>query len=226
MVDAVLMNGEWDPFRPPFRPFSLFPAPRGKFPLELPLQDDVRFLLLPKVQVPPPAAHRSAQPPHFRGAPPIVALQAASPPGVSPAQRQRAGSMPAGEARRAGKRTRQKPGPAAGRSLWQPLDGVFVLLDVHDGHARDLADAALQVLVAGGHDVALVARHALAQAVICVRAGVRARQPLYARVLRHLGSSFWGKFGVLGPGFLGLARWREHRAVPWAAGSAPAQRGG
>ena len=47
-----------------------------------------------------------------------------------------------------------------------------------------LADAAAQVAVAGGDDVAAVLPHALADAVVRVRARVRARQPLYARVLQ------------------------------------------
>ncbi len=48
---------------------------------------------------------------------------------------------------------------------------------------ENLADAAAQVAVAGGDDVALVLANALADAVVRVRASVRARQPLDPRVL-------------------------------------------
>jgi len=46
-----------------------------------------------------------------------------------------------------------------------------------------LADASAQVLVARGHDVALVLAHPITQAVVSVRALVRARNALNAGVL-------------------------------------------
>ena len=101
----------------------------------------------------------------------------------------------------------------------QPLDGVLVVADVHDGDARDLADAALEVLVARCDDVTLVLlfvagrrvhtkrrellatalglcklaatpylRDALHEAVVGVRALVRADQPLEARVFGNPGT--------------------------------------
>ena len=50
--------------------------------------------------------------------------------------------------------------------------------------STDLADAAPQVAVAGGHNVALVLPHALADAVVRVGAAVAAGQALNARVLQ------------------------------------------
>jgi hypothetical protein len=41
------------------------------------------------------------------------------------------------------------------KSLGHSFDGVLVLRNVHDGHAGDLSDSSLQVLIASGHDVAL-----------------------------------------------------------------------
>merc|ERR1712154_600195 len=64
-----------------------------------------------------------------------------------------------------------------------PLDSVAALRDVHDGHAGNLANAPLKVLVAGGYDVALVLGDALHETVVGVRASVQTRQSLKARVL-------------------------------------------
>ena len=88
--------------------------------------------------------------------------------------------------------------------LWHALDGVLVLCDVHDRHARDLPDAPAQVLVARGHDVAPVHRHAPHQAVVRVRPLVVARQPHEAGVLGDL-----QRDAVLGPQLLQL----RHHAV-------------
>jgi len=49
---------------------------------------------------------------------------------------------------------------------------------VHDGHTGNLPDAVLQVLVVGGHDVALVLTHPFHQAVVRIGALVQAGQSL------------------------------------------------
>lgn len=74
--------------------------------------------------------------------------------------------------------------PAHG-GIRQALYAVAVRLDEHDGHARHLADAAAQVAVAGGHDVTFVRLHALAQAVVRVRALVGAGDALEPGVLQR-----------------------------------------
>lgn len=38
--------------------------------------------------------------------------------------------------------------------IWQSLNAVAVLGDVHDGHSRDLANASLQIPITRGHNVA------------------------------------------------------------------------
>lgn len=68
--------------------------------------------------------------------------------------------------------------------LWQALDDVLAVRDVHDGDARDLSDATLQLAIARRDQVASVLLHALEQAVVGVRAFVCAGQALEARVLR------------------------------------------
>ena len=87
------------------------------------------------------------------------------------------------------------------------LDREAVASDVHDGDTGDLADAALEVAVARRHDVALGRRHALDDAVVRVRALVRARQPLEPRVARNP-----QRHTELWPQLLELACWsRAHR---------------
>ena len=49
-----------------------------------------------------------------------------------------------------------------------PLYAVSVVAEEHDGHAGDLPDPPLEILVAGGHDVRLVLGHAAHQAVVSV----------------------------------------------------------
>ena len=49
---------------------------------------------------------------------------------------------------------------------------------------RYLAQPPPEIAVAGGHDVAAVLPHALADAVVRVRSAVHARQPLDPRILR------------------------------------------
>jgi len=49
---------------------------------------------------------------------------------------------------------------------------------VHDGHAGNLPDAILKVLVVGGHNVAFVLAHPLHEAVVRIGALVQARQSL------------------------------------------------
>ena len=87
------------------------------------------------------------------------------------------------------------------------LDREAVAGDVHDGDTGDLADAALEVAVARRHDVALGRRHALDDAVVRVRALVRACQPLEPRVARNP-----QRHTELWPQLLELACWsRAHR---------------
>jgi len=58
-----------------------------------------------------------------------------------------------------------------------------VLRDVHDGNARDLSDAALEIAIARRNNIALVLPYALNQTVICIRAGVCAREALKTAIL-------------------------------------------
>ncbi len=89
-------------------------------------------------------------------------------------------SVPLSQASRCMTRAQQS---AAGRSQ-QPLCRLPMSTGPWLGRrAARLAQPPAQVAVAGGHDVALVLPHALADAVVRVRAGVRAGQPLHARVL-------------------------------------------
>lgn len=81
-----------------------------------------------------------------------------------------------------------------------PLDGVFVVGQKHNGDAWDLPDPPLEVLIAGGHDVAFVLRHPVHEAVVGVRSFVHAGQPLEPRVLDNL-----ERHPVLGPQLLQLA---------------------
>ena len=56
-------------------------------------------------------------------------------------------------------------------------------LNAHDGHADYFPHSPAQILVACGHNVALVLRDSLHNAVVRVRALVQTRQPLESRVL-------------------------------------------
>lgn len=78
--------------------------------------------------------------------------------------------------------------PAGRRGRGRGPAGPPVALDEHDRHARNLADAAPQVAVARGHDVAAVLLHALADAIIGVSALVCAGQPFDAGVLHRRGT--------------------------------------
>lgn len=60
-----------------------------------------------------------------------------------------------------------------------------MLLEEHDGYPRNLAYPSLQVGIARGDNIALVLPDALADAVVGVRAWMRARQPHEPRILRH-----------------------------------------
>ena len=46
-------------------------------------------------------------------------------------------------------------------SIRHPLYAVSVVGEVHDGHAGDLTDPPLEVLVTGGYDVGLVLGHSV-----------------------------------------------------------------
>mmetsp|Transcript_3231 Transcript_3231/g.7503 ORF Transcript_3231/g.7503 Transcript_3231/m.7503 type:complete len:225 (+) Transcript_3231:1382-2056(+) len=87
--------------------------------------------------------------------------------------------------RRSGQLLPLLPGRPPDHRLGQALHVVLALLQEHDGHSGDLADAPLQVRVARRHDVALVLPHALAYAVVRVRPRVRAGQADEAGVLGH-----------------------------------------
>lgn len=67
----------------------------------------------------------------------------------------------------------------------QPLYGVFMRLDVHNGNTRDLSDAPPQVAITCGHQVAPVLLHPLTNTVICVGALVGAWQPFYSWVFGY-----------------------------------------
>ena len=67
--------------------------------------------------------------------------------------------------------------------LGETLDAVLVFVDVHDGHTRNSADAALQIAIARGDNVALVLFDALHETVVGVRSLVQATEALEARVL-------------------------------------------
>jgi len=70
------------------------------------------------------------------------------------------------------------------------LDGVSAIFEIHDGDAGDFTDATPQVFVTRGHDVTLVLRHSLRDAVVGVRALVQARQTLESGVLGYPESDF------------------------------------
>lgn len=65
----------------------------------------------------------------------------------------------------------------------KPFDGVLALGDEHNWDTGDFADAALEVLIASGHDVALVLGDPVHQAIVGVGARVRALDPLEAGIL-------------------------------------------
>lgn len=86
----------------------------------------------------------------------------------------------------------QRPKPVYPRlyrrtRVWETLDCIPAPDDVHERYAGDLAHTPPQLAIASRDDEALVRRHALHEAVICICAGVRARKPLEARVSRDAG---------------------------------------
>ena len=78
----------------------------------------------------------------------------------------------------------QRPMLQARSLLWcsigvgHPFDGVSAILEIHDGHSRNFADATAEIFIASGDDVALVLSHSLRDAVVGVRALVHAWKTL------------------------------------------------
>ena len=76
------------------------------------------------------------------------------------------------------KKRKEKKNSLTSICFWEALDAVLPRGNVHDGNTRDFPDSALQVLIAGGHDVTLVLRHTVHKTVISVSPLVGAGQPL------------------------------------------------
>ena len=76
----------------------------------------------------------------------------------------------------------------------EALNAVLSWSNVHDGDTRNLSDSALQVLIAGGHNVALVLHHAVDETVISVSSLVSAGQPLKPGVLGNPSDITQGQF--------------------------------
>ena len=71
-----------------------------------------------------------------------------------------------------------------GTLIRQPLDRIPPPDDIHEWDPRDLAYASSELAIARRDDVAFVRRHTLDEAVVRVRARMRARQPLEPRISR------------------------------------------
>lgn len=69
--------------------------------------------------------------------------------------------------------------------VWEPLNAVLALRNVHDGNTGDFANTPLQILVTGGDDVDATPLHSFHKAVISVGTLVGACKPLKSWILGH-----------------------------------------
>lgn len=62
------------------------------------------------------------------------------------------------------------------QGVWQPLDGILPLGNVHERHTGDLAQPSSKSSIAGRHNVDTMRGDSVGDAVVSVRAFVVARQ--------------------------------------------------